>query len=181
MRNTTLFTFGILASLLHSCSNSDTKTDIKNKIKENLIQYVNANTTPEDQIILDSIVILKIDTLTEKEANVIRLNYLTNELSRQNEITQDQLDIFRSALSLHFDQDLIDSYERDLDQEIEELARIENEIKSLEKRQKSADDKKFKYYKVESKLYVTEKSAAKTIDFVTCANSGCKVVENKDL
>jgi len=181
MKTITLFTAAFTAIIISSCSGSNPKTEIKEQIRTNIVAYLEANTTPEDMITIDSVVVLDVDTLTAKGSAEMKLNYLMNEYIRQSDIVQNQEIKLSSSKSLDFDEDMIDVYESELEEESNKLSMIQSAIDHLKEKQNSLDNKKFKYYLVKSKVYITEKSAAKNLDITTCANEAYKVVESKDL
>lgn len=163
-------------------SNNDTQIGINKELaKENIEKYINANSEFDENSHLDEIIIMKFDTLTEKDVLNVKYNNISFQYKNEIEITQNEQDILNSYKGLEFDDDMIDHQMKKVKTALEKAQFSDSELNEIDSLLPISDSLMFKCYITKVKMDYTEKAAAKSMELEIYLNSKMQVVQWIDL
>ena len=177
--------FGFLIILIVNitgCSNhSDPKKELFVRAKISIEEYIRFNLEKEkSEIIVDSIIVVKIDSLSELESMKYKEIPILQDFEYQNKLLKNLTD--QVTLSDGFlGKDITDIKKRDLNDQQEIVNNLLKHYDDLQNQKKHSDSTNLKYYLVSTKLYYQENMSAKTIERPLILNLGFKVVKFDDL
>lgn len=177
----TLTTFAILM-LLFSCSKSDPITERNEELKTNFTNFLSAQMSGDERMTteIDSIVILKVDTLTEKDCVEWTMRNMEDKFTAIDKKAHDDAFQLENAKALHFDNYMLEEYKRTADESQAEKDAMIRRYAEMKNNLPKLDNKKFKYYSVSMDIYLTEKGAARKLSTILPATSGLKPVDMKE-
>ncbi len=173
--------FAMALAILTSCSSKETKQDKMRIAKENVESYLKQKLKIGDGIIIDSLHVIDIDTLNEKQSLILKGNWLYSEYERQVEIATNEDDLLKSYKGLNMDDYIIEDQQRKLSKAIDDFSETKAKYDDVSKKIEKAKSKQYRYHFIKGTLYFRENGAAKTMDVAIPANEALQAVETKDI
>lgn len=170
--------------LLFACSESKDPIQERNEtLKKNFTGYITGMFSDEEKknVSIDSIEIVKVDTLTEAGYLAMKLNNSTTQLKEQIKLVELDASQLANAKAFNYDDQTLNQLQEKFNednQKMEEISKKHNEILAVIDK---ADTKKFKSYLVSIKIHMTEKGASRIIDTALPANEAFKPIDIKYL
>jgi len=155
-----------------SCQND--KERIEEGIKESASNYFELKI---ENISIDSVSIISIDTLTEKKSIEKKIEYKTELFWIQKSICDNRMDVVNLEADMGFDQSILDIHQEDAAKEVEKLTIISSDIKELKLAIDKSDNILFKYFISEMTLYYTTNGMFKNENIILVLTEDFKVVE----
>lgn len=182
----------ILSMIFHfSCSTPDKKENLKSEIQQVTYKYwtnkIKEQTKQTDEIvIIDSIVPITIDTISDLDLLSIKHNYMNLDFERKKEILQLKIDKYKLNAQLNVYEnspDLAEMEMKELNKGQEELTIISEKMEKMEKEMTSnPDSTNFLFYRVTSMLYATENGTTeRTVEVANLITKSLKIKELEDI
>lgn len=172
---------------LFACSEStESKDPIQERnetLQKNFTDHINAQFSAEEKQIIkiDSIEIVKVDTLTQATAVALKMKVFTPQFNEQIKLVESDVANLTNAKAFNYDEQTLNQLQEKFNEDnrkMEEMGKENNEmLAALDK----ADDKKFKCYLVSMKIHTKEKGVSRVFDTALPADKSFKPIDIKNL
>lgn len=156
--------FILLFALIYSCKK---EPSLEENFKSVCSTYL-LNELPKDSLVIDSIIVEKIDTLTQFKVLALKLDCLNQEFQRLSQVQE----LNTSLYSLQYEAGITTptlkkENEKELQAGIDKMTKIHNKSNELMEEMKKADTVKFVFYNVDFKVIYTNKSLIQKTGYKT--------------
>lgn len=170
--------FILLFTLIYSCKKEPS-------LEENLKNVCNTyllNELPKDSLLIDSIIVEKIDTLTQFKVLALKLDCLNQEFERLSQVQELTTNLYSLQNEAGITTPTLKKQnEKELQEGIDQMTKIHNKTKEFIEEMKKADTVKFVFYNVDFKVLYTNKSLIQKTGYKTLVISKDFKIQDEEI
>ena len=182
--------FFVIAAAFVSCSNDNSEPSTKSMNEsqkkglatKNIYAHVNSMITDEEKsqgLVVSELTVSSIEEVPSSTVLLFEINAIVKVQKALLEIQQDNVDIWKSSISLGLDQFIIDSDERNVREAGEQIKRLKIKREELLAQHEIADSTDFAAYKAKGEVDFVQHGSAQNIPFTFLLDKNFRVLTHE--